>query len=555
MDDAPKPDGPPSNKSPEGLADRREAVSRDPRDLAEVERALSVLQGRHPDHERVRREDAEKQAVRKASLDAASTIEARRLHRRRARIVGAVFGVLAVATVAGLAISRAVSRRGQIEAAATPYRDGDFTLVDSSTSALAITVAPGCLLVVSAHGGDVRLKHPGGEVAGPSPLVSCLCETAAIEASSADEGVVLLRADANKIGGSPAFSRLPFTPRTRGATDAACAEASFDAWLDATSWRSPLPNIKAPLPTPRGFHAVAQVTPPLGIVDLPADACVIVQGTGALRVRGGASPVHAGAGDAAWCTPAATTLTVRDGTAIVFVAPGSKIGGTAGIAELATVPRIATTDHAWNAKALLLASAVPESLLTTASTPDLGDDPDARIVATSSDLPGTMTPETGDGVWSFCAAPLCVFSGPQRWRLAGTSEGGIARAKLPFWLYGLQDANEPGAMKVAVQLLTLARRLRIDGFEPTTIEAMTETERGVEILGRANEDAVVAITLFKTAPWLVPYTDGPAWSIDGEPRVVPLATLQRTSLFAAPKSKLPPKAARHTIVFRRSSAR
>ena len=41
--------------------------------LGEVERALSVLQGRHPEHERVRREDAAKQAILRATREKAAS--------------------------------------------------------------------------------------------------------------------------------------------------------------------------------------------------------------------------------------------------------------------------------------------------------------------------------------------------------------------------------------------------------------------------------------------------------------------------------------------------
>ena len=540
MDDPPKP--------------RLSRPDTNPQGLEEVERALSLLHGRHPHHERLRREDAEKQAVRKASDDAVSNLETRRLRRRVALIGGTVLAIVGVASVIGIVVARDVARRGRLEHAEAPYEM--FTLVDSSSSPIASTVTPGCFLVVSAGGGAVRMKYPGGELAGPSPLLMCLCESAAVEVSSADEGVVLLRAEASAIGGAKAFSTLPFATGTLGATDAVCSDAYFDAWLDATSWRSPPPPASLGASAPKGFRPLASAQGTLTVVDVPADACVVVRGSATLRLRGGAPPVRPGPGDAAWCSPTATTLTLRDADAIAFVGPALRIGGLGGLAELASVARTGTTDHAWNAKAFLVASAVPESLITTANAPDLGDDPGARVVATSSDIAGTLTAETADGVWSFCAASLCVFSGPQKWRLAGTSDGAVARARSPFWLYGLEGVGDPGAMKVAVQLLGLARRLRRDGFEPTTIEALTETDRGVEILGRANEDAVVAITVFKTAPWFVPYTDGPAWSLDGEPRIVPLATLQRVTLVAVatpPRGKLPPKAARHTIVFRRTA--
>lgn len=128
--------------------------------------------------------------------------------------------------------------------------------------------------------------------------------------------------------------------------------------------------------------------------------------------------------------------------------------------------------------------------------------------------------------------------------------------------------NEPAALKVATQLVSLARWLRREGFEPTTIAAMTELDQGVEVLGRANEDAMVAVTLAKAPPWIVTYTDGPEWSLEGvrggaggaygpsgsgEPRIVPIKPLQRVTLRATNPKTLPPKDKRHTVVFRRQA--
>src|SRR5690606_25106116 len=126
----------------------------------------------------------------------------------------------------------------------------------------------------------------------------------------------------------------------------------------------------------------------------------------------------------------------------------------------------------------------------------------------------------------------------------------VARAALPFWLFALEGVSEPAALKLETQLVSLARRLRRDGFEATTIEAVTELDHGAEILGRAGEDAFVAIGLAPHAPWVFPYSDGPAWTIDGEPRVVPIRPLERVTVRATTR-KLPPKATRRTVVFRR----
>ena len=85
-------------------------------------------------------------------------------------------------------------------------------------------------------------------------------------------------------------------------------------------------------------------------------------------------------------------------------------------------------------------------------------------------------PRRPTDTYSYCNPPLdakvraatCVFSGPQKWRTDAGAEavGGIARAKLPFWLFAMQTASDPVALKGMTQLFTLARRLARDGFTP-----------------------------------------------------------------------------------------
>lgn len=512
--------------------------------LGEVERALSVLQGRHPEHERVRREDAAKQAILRATREKAASTAHGQFVRRR--LVVLALSVVALAVVVALAFAgqRFLARRAELARIAFP----GWELVEAAHGALAAKVAPGCLLLASTQGTDVSLVLEGEEHHGASPLLACACVPAVVTATTTGGGgVVLLRAEAREIGGSRAFSVENVDARTKVTTDAACSESSFDAWLDAKGHRTPRPEGPAPV----GFRPLAHVADrDFAVVDVPASSCLLVQGSAYLRLRGGGTPVHGAHGDAAWCTTDAPTITLRDGPGSAFVAPMNEVGGINGMLEIASgLARVGTTSRAADARAFLLASAVPESLVTTASPPDLGPVDDARIVAVSADVADAFSPETATDVFSYCHRNLCMFSGAQRWHTTATAEGAIARARAPFWLYGLKDAVEPGALKAGVDLLSFARRLRRQGFEPTTIEALTETEKGIEVLGRANEDAIVAVTLLGSAPWITTYTDGPAWSIDGAPRIVSLAPLARTSLVA--RTRLPPKATRHSVVFRR----
>ena len=592
-----------------------------PEDLAEVERALSVLKGRHPEHERLRREDEARRAKRQAEIDAVSRDEARRIQSRRFLVGGSVLAVGIVAVTGALIFRSEVVRRSHIEQAADPYRAMGFVVFQTTSrgepSKLEASAPAGCLLATSSNGGRVRLTHAGGTVEGPVPLLTCLCEGGRVAISGdtkPGEGLALLRTDASSIGGSRAFAFLPFKPGTTGQTDAACADSSLDAWLEAKRWTQESPEgaarprapvdaaesdrwlaadpRRAPLRT-TGFKVTALVKrgAPFAVVDVAAESCVLLAAEHAtdkpsLRLPGGALAVggadaksadakSADGSAAGWCTSApALVLAQREGEGEVAVltVPAARVGGLSGLREAASdagMPLGAATvparDRGWSARQMLVASGIPDSLITVGNAPELGTDPEARIVALSMEKPNTLVADTPADVFSFCDPPLdrahatvCVFSGPQKWRVDGADvEAGVARAKVPFWLFGLQGIGEPAALKVATNLVTLARKLRREGFEPTTIEAVTELERGVEVLGRAGEDAMVVVALGPTAPWAFPLTDGPAWSLDGgEPRVIPIKALERLTVSAATPAAaraLPPKAARHTIVFRRQT--
>jgi hypothetical protein len=600
--DAPPPK-PKSKESPEGLA--------------EVERALSVLQGRHPETERLRREDEERRRERKAKEDAVTSVESRRVRSRRVRIGAGVSAALLVAIVVTVIFRNELARRSVLERATDPYRAMGFVVVESASRAppveIAADVPAGCLIATSTGSSRLKLVHPGDSVEGPAPLITCLCDQGHVTVTSdakTEEGFALLRADANAVGGSQAFAFLPFKPGATGRGDQACSERSLDAWLDARrgaqgttrpgdptklgpvaavdgatsdAWLAREPS-RAKL-RDQGFVVTAMMRPnaPFTAVDVPANTCLIVVSENAsdkpsIRLRGGALAVGPAAG-VGWCTSAEAIVVAQrertgssGGEIAVLTVPTSRVGGLFGLREVAArsglsigATSVAANDFGWTAKSLLVASAIPEHLVSVANTPDLGTDSaggaetEARIVALAVDKPHMIAADTPADVFSFCEPALdtatetvCVFSGAQKWRVQGSEAlGGIARSKLPFWLFALQGLSEPLVLKLETQLLALARRLRRDGFEPTTIEAVTELDKGAEVLGRANEDAMVALALAPTPPWVMPYTDGPAWTIDEEPRIVPIRPLERVVVMSTTKT-LPPKATRRTVVFRRT---
>lgn len=235
---------------------------------------------------------------------------------------------------------------------------------------------------------------------------------------------------------------------------------------------------------------------------------------------------------------------------------------TAEKASLATW--IAAEDLPWDAANALRASAVVQVSELDPEAAGKMPIPSTRLFALSTIDDATVAPDASqDTIFFSCAPPLenatstiCVEAAPQRLH-ATTPRGawGAASAALPFWMAGFTQAREPSVVPVQAELLALARKLVHRGFEPTILGAIKETERGAEVLGRAGEDAIVAVGAAPQAPWAVPYTDGPAWSLDGEPRVVPLAPGARVSLMppAGSAQLRAPLDARRTIVFRRST--
>lgn len=575
------PDPPDSKRNP-----KRDSAP----ELNEVERAISVLHGRHPEHERTRREDLEAKTVRSKEQDAARSVVARAALKRRIQLglVGLVV-LIALAVIAKSARKEG-ARTDALARATEPFASKGWVVVDTSArgdpTKIEADVEPGCFIAATAKPGRVKLAHVGGFVEGDSSVLTCLCDAGKITITSerSAEGLVLLKNEAGSVGGSRAFYFLPFKVGTLGQSDQNCAEASLDAWIDAKRWLTLTPNPiwldvtqRRPLKD-AGFTVAGGMNPelPFGVIEVPANTCVLLvddSGTAktSVRLKGGGLAIGPATGTIAWCTSAATTAVAqREGKSelTILFAPATQVGGLLGVREAAEKAnvRIAkmsvpAADRNWIAKNLLLASQIPESLITL-GLDDATADKETRIAVLSVEKAGTLVSESAEGVFSYCDPPLneataslCVFSGAQKWHIEGAdSVAGMARAKTPFWLFGLQNVSEPAALKRATQLITLARSLHREGFEPTTIEAITETEKGAEVLGRANEDAIVAVVLAPVEPYAIPLAEAAEiyWSLDaGPPHIVPLKTLERVTLVPPLKTKLPPKEKRRTVVFRR----
>ncbi|HEY8073674.1 MAG TPA: hypothetical protein VIF62_06190 [Labilithrix sp.] len=567
---------------------------KEPDDLAEVERALSVLKGRHPEHERVQREEAMRSARLRADREANAAV-AQSASRKKIAKYGAIgVVVLAALVVIVLSLRREIVRRGHVEQSSDAYRAAGFVVAEtssrSSAGKLESTEEPGCFVVASTDDAPIHVDFAGKKVEGNAPVLFCTCQKDKIAASSEvtdNGGLTLLRIDAATIGGSRAFAFAPFKAGAIGRFDEGCDDAALDAWIAAKKFPPPIADeswltatpARAPLAAVAKVLATFDVPAPFAIVDVPKETCLLVTSSNAfdkiaLRQTGGTIAVSA-TGGLVWCASAEWSPLVQrdgDGKVAVIAVPAQSVGGTLGMRDLVAKAAlvvssisVAPADHGWNARQLLLAMAVPESLIKTSALPDIAKDPEARMAALSFGTPNAIAPESAADTFSYCEPPIvdttretvCLFSGEPTLRPSSAEAvGAAASAKLPFWLFGLQGANDPVALRQAALLAALARRLKHENFEPTTIEAMTELPNGVEILGRVGEDAVVAASVMPGEPWIVPLTDGPAWPLDGVPRVVPIQPLHKITLTMALEDwkirKLPPKDKRRTVVFRRA---
>src|SRR5207244_2824359 len=109
---------------------------------------------------------------------------------------------------------------------------------------------------------------------------------------------------------------------------------------------------------------------------------------------------------------------------------------------------------------------------------------------------------------------------------------------------------DPVALKAGITLTSLARRLKHEGFEPTTIEALTELANGVDVLGRTGEDAIVAVGVMAAPPYVVPYAENSAaWSLESEPPL--LVRVRFSSGFITRSGGSDSSDKRRSVIFRR----
>jgi hypothetical protein len=559
-----------------------------PTGLDEVERAISVLEGRHPEHERTKRETMAAVEERRHVLEAELAASARRRRRRTLVIAANAVALIAAGFVTWRVVTRARAIRATLDVAERPFVAAGLEEIASNEVAArstleADTPASGCFVAVGTDG-HVRARAANVVVEGDGSVGWCSCqpEHVTVEALSGGGGLALLHVDARAVGGPLARPWAKFTPAEwgRGATE--CADAMLDAWIgDGHGPRTPIEASWLDTTAERaslkkaGFRFASAVDEarPFGVVEGAAGDCLLAIASDddvlSLRATGGARRIVGAKGAIAWCNSAGETTTVwrEGGTAavVVLAAPAARVGGLLGVRECAAIARVYVPadrtwlrdeDLAWDATSVLRASALggvvagplPQepsgtktrlSAVAWAAGAKVDWDPSGAVVACDPRFDTASTERES----------VCASTEPVLWWRKNEVAAAAATAPLPFWLSSLEARREPDAVATVPQLLSVARRLVRAGFEPSVLEGVTELPDGVRVVGRAGEDAVVAVGLGPKPPWAFPYTDGVPWDLGDQPRVVALQPGVAVKLVATPPQSAPIEK-RRTVVFR-----
>lgn len=603
------PKGPPAPPNVRASRSELDATAEAERQLREVERAMALLEGKDPEQLRMLRE-ARVEAERRFKEIAARMAERRaraaseQAARRRRVAVRAAIGVVVLGAL-GYAVRFGVARRARwsavdaaLERLAAPYLAQGMRARRTALatgSRVEVTVEPGTCFVAlgAAEGGgeiELRVEHGPDIIDGGRSIAWCSCGEEKVVVTAVAPvgplvGVRLLGAPGAVLGGSDALPFLDPPPTAFGPAALECEAEHLDAWIDAERFpRAAVdPRWFEAEPARRGLEAAgvsvvasAPSSRPFAVVTPSPESCfVAVSSTAtdllALRLSKGARPLADVKGAIAWCGYGGGPVSVwrqGSGELTVLSAPSRRVGGMLGVREAAERANlgeptewIAPESLGQDATDALRASGVVDPVTVwprPASGPERAID--ARIVALSVAPGGSFIGDrTADAVVecapkllpSAAGQALCVQSWPQAWRQVGADRaGGAAEAALPFWLAIYRGVDDPRGLARQLAMLALARRLTAAGFEPTVLEGVVELAKGIDVMGRVGEDAIVAVGTTPRAPWAFPYTDGEPWSLGDEPRVIELKAGEHVLLTSRVANAIG-KGDRRTVVFRR----
>ncbi len=563
----PRPPRPTPREVTAQLAEQERAALSE---LAEVERAMAALEGRDTGSAAelaVARKDAEK---RRAALEAlvASTRE-ELAGKKRVRLYKIAAGLLFVALLVGMGAAAAPYVRGHLaqrqraseaaDAAARPFLLR-FSPGPSSVGAepLVLQAAGGTCYVAVAASPDgvahVRVERELGAADADLSVGWCSCASERVVVTPSGPGlpgVRVLSAAASKIGGADLLAAMAPKP---GATipeaiDRACAEAAFDAWADG---HRPLAAKLAPRPEEQGLAAEGLELVAVGAGDVPfavlpeaADSCFVVRSrvageTLSLRRRGGERPLDAQRSALGFCVKSSAGLSVwheGGGEIAVLCAPAPRLGGTLGLTDAAARARVAlavavpSDDLEADARAALAASGVA---LSGPGAAERG-----AVVALSADARSTLA--AADLGADIGCRPLPRLGAVQAMCVEGRP-GALAALRLPIasataprplWLPA-PPATDRAELERALDVLAFARRMTARGFELTSLVGFAATPDGAAIQGQSGQKEIVAVSVSAAPPYLHTLSDGPAWTLAGEPRVVALAPRAQARLRATP---------------------
>lgn len=554
---------------------------------------MSLLDGRHVDTVRAQRETQAAIAARRAAVEAAER-QAIAAQKRAAvaRVAGAVLGAIALVAGGWLAnqrYRRNVAADAALDPLAAPYLGTAWSAfprpIWRSRDRIEVTVGPDTCVVALAStapgSGRLAIERPSGRISAATSTAFCTRaeERLVVSTDGDDQGAVqLLYKESRAVGGNLALPFLTPRPASLPVTET-CKVDAFDAWLSAGHGASPLSAAGVAAATSAaldadGFRLVASApsSRPFAVVPGAADGCFLAFSTVggeelSLRMVAGQRPLRVAPGSAqglGWCTHVAQPVTVSrvgTGSIVVYGLGATAAGGTLGLRELAghaglgDVPLwVSPGERGWDASAPLLASGVAPVDITLPTD----DRPVLHTRVVSLTLVGGHVKPKPDEIDRYACAPslepslpgaLCVQSTPLGWETAPGERAGIAESPLPFWMDLMTRVEDRAGLAAELQLLALSRKLSRQHYEATAREGVLEERDGIEVVGREGDDRIIALGILATAPWVLPYTDGPPWTLTGDPYPVDIASGNHLHLVTVPKVAVPPDV-RRTVVFR-----
>ena len=551
----------------------------------EQARAQEPAEARRASEEERRRREAQIQQFR------ADTEQKKRSRRRRMLIAGVGVVVIGAAAVpvwrfSTATVSRAKADRDALNAPSVPAEaigfkspkdfidvppDGVNLDVPRATCSAVVGIADG-----SSNRRRIRIEHKSGAaIEADGGIIWCDCEHEDVSvrfvgAPAARTSLRWMRAPMSSVGGAEVMTFQPvdgFTVASDG-TGMACADAAFATWASRPGhgdW-DPLPKDRAGL----AAKIVREGLEPVGLI--PASRryaavrsergyCYLVLADGAgllsLRESDGHRLVSDTAAAIGWCSHAVDELyslwqsKANGADALVFRAPAARVGGLTGIHEAALRRGIKTfaghlgeDDLAADATAALLALSIVEGAILKSDAAGLPEKPGMLVAGFSLLESGAYLPDAAPHIPAGCFPPFdpgaeaqaytCLQARPQRWRTDGKEKRqAAALGPMPFWMSVLGNASDDAAMQAGARLLAFSRRMTLLGFEPTTVEGVRDSAGGAVITGRPGTPDTVAVGITVEKPWIHPLTDGAAWSIDGELRVIKVPEGKTTTMHTA----------------------